>query len=435
MLIRLELVFLFSNISSALKIFNNCPSKIVREIAMRTTKFLLLLCLLFSILFSVGCATVFSGTKEKINLNSAPKGANVQIKSKSGNYFKSTTTPATIKLPRRNDYILKFGLDGYQTEERQIFRKFNQTACFSYYFYIIPGLIDLATGAHWNLRPDDIYVNLQRNTAMTDLAISQQAIYTNGNTKGLKKEIAELKDLIKQQATLKNKIQIKGNSPPKIWLFSIGVSKFEKSDLNLDFATADAKNFYKYFRSDSGARLPKTQAILLTNRAATRAKVIQSLTRMVKQASEKDLVIIFLATHGLPDTDTGEINFLMYDTDANNLIATGLSHSDLEKIIERSRAKKVLFIIDACHSGSLGSGSLLTQRGVKISEVNRMVSKLSEASDGVAVLSASSSNEMSFEGEMWNGGVFTYHLLGGLKGRADKNQDQIITLRELYDYL
>jgi hypothetical protein len=225
------------------------------------------------------------------------------------------------------------------------------------------------------------------------------------------------------------------STPPKIWLFAIGISKFRDLTLNLNYAASDASSFYEFFRSDKGARLPKTQTTLLVNSAATRAEVIQSLTQTVKIASEKDLVVIFLATHGLPDTDTGEINFLMHDTDVNNLVATGLSHSDLSRIIERSRAKKILFIVDACHSGELGAGNLLAKRGITFSEVNRLLTMLAKASDGVAMLTASSSNEASFEGDQWNGGVFTYYLLAGLSGRADFNKDQIVTLREAFDYL
>ena len=222
---------------------------------------------------------------------------------------------------------------------------------------------------------------------------------------------------------------------PRIWLFSMGVSGFKDEGLNLEYAAIDAKNFYKFFRSASGAMLPKTQAVLLMDEAASRGNVIRSLVRMVKKANEKDLIVIFFATHGLPDPDTGEINFIMHDTALDNLVGSGLSHSDLDRIIQRSKAGKVLFVVDACHSGGLGAGTLLARRGIQTSEVNRLISELAEATDGTAVLSASSSNEMSMEGERWEGGVFTYYMIGGLRGRADADQDQIVTLRELFDYV
>lgn len=55
---------------------------------------------------------------------------------------------------------------------------------------------------------------------------------------------------------------------------------------------------------------------------------------------------------------------------------------------------------------------------------------------GAAVISSSSGNEYSLEGEQWGNGVFTYALLNGLKNRAaDSNKDQIITVSELQAYV
>jgi uncharacterized caspase-like protein len=54
-----------------------------------------------------------------------------------------------------------------------------------------------------------------------------------------------------------------------------------------------------------------------------------------------------------------------------------------------------------------------------------------------AVITASDISEPSFEDVRWgNGhGVFTYFLLKGLQGAADKNHDGVITAEELFAYL
>jgi uncharacterized caspase-like protein len=55
---------------------------------------------------------------------------------------------------------------------------------------------------------------------------------------------------------------------------------------------------------------------------------------------------------------------------------------------------------------------------------------------GAAVISSSSGNEYSLEGEQWKNGVFTYALLTGLRQQAaDANKDQIITVSELQAYV
>jgi uncharacterized caspase-like protein len=55
---------------------------------------------------------------------------------------------------------------------------------------------------------------------------------------------------------------------------------------------------------------------------------------------------------------------------------------------------------------------------------------------GAAVISSSSGNEYSLEGEQWKNGVFTYALLTGLKQHAaDANKDQTVTVSELQAYV
>ena len=63
--------------------------------------------------------------------------------------------------------------------------------------------------------------------------------------------------------------------------------------------------------------------------------------------------------------------------------------------------------------------------------------RIAEAKDGVAILTASTASQFSREGEMWGGGhgVFTYYMLLGLKGAADRNEDGFVTVRELFDYV
>jgi len=68
---------------------------------------------------------------------------------------------------------------------------------------------------------------------------------------------------------------------------------------------------------------------------------------------------------------------------------------------------------------------------------NKLLEGIGNAIDGVGVLSASSASEFSQEGKAWGGGhgVFTYYLVRGLKGEADKDGDGIVTMREIYDYI
>jgi uncharacterized caspase-like protein len=139
----------------------------------------------------------------------------------------------------------------------------------------------------------------------------------------------------------------------------------------------------------------------------------------------------------LPDPIINELHFVAYDTDLNNLLATGVSQLDITRALHYGRAKKVLFILDTCHSGQIGSQITTAQRGIYVSSVNRLLNQLTTVRDGLTILSASSAAEMSEEGKQYGGGhgVFTYYLLEAFKGNADGDNDKIITIRELFDYV
>ena len=55
---------------------------------------------------------------------------------------------------------------------------------------------------------------------------------------------------------------------------------------------------------------------------------------------------------------------------------------------------------------------------------------------GAVVVSSAGGGEFAFESESWKNGVFTYSLLNGINSfAADKNNDNMITISELQDYI
>jgi len=114
---------------------------------------------------------------------------------------------------------------------------------------------------------------------------------------------------------------------------------------------------------------------------------------------------------------------------------------DIETALKRFiKAKKVVVIADACHSGGVGQSFDVARRAaraIKVNPISSGLQNLSKIGDGVCVISASDDKQFSQEDTKWGGGhgVFTYFLLEGLKGKADYNEDKNITLGELIPYL
>ena len=114
---------------------------------------------------------------------------------------------------------------------------------------------------------------------------------------------------------------------------------------------------------------------------------------------------------------------------------------DIETALRRFiKAKNVIVITDACHAGGVGQSFDIARRagrGVSVVPMSSTLQTLSKNRDGICILSASDDNQFSREGAQWGGGhgVFTFHLLEGLKGKADYNADGRTTLGELIPFL
>ena len=76
---------------------------------------------LIALFFMTGCATIFTGTKDRIAFTSTPSGATIY---KDG--VEICTTPCNYKVKRSlNDTEVEFKLDGYETRLITLDKEFN----------------------------------------------------------------------------------------------------------------------------------------------------------------------------------------------------------------------------------------------------------------------------------------------------------------------
>ncbi len=228
------------------------------------------------------------------------------------------------------------------------------------------------------------------------------------------------------------------------WAVIIGISAYSDSRIpSLRYATSDAKSLYDWLVSPRGGKYPPRNVTLLLDKKATGRNIKNALFTWLRQALEEDVVIIYFAGHGSPDTpDTPDNLYLLpYDTQYDNIASTGFPMWDIETALKRFiHAKSVVVIADACHSGGVGQAFDVARRSIRAVDVNPIsarLEQLSQISGGVAVISASGDKQTSQEGRQWGGGhgVFTHFFMEGIKGEADYNRDQRVTLGELIPYL
>jgi uncharacterized caspase-like protein len=228
------------------------------------------------------------------------------------------------------------------------------------------------------------------------------------------------------------------------WAVVVGISSYRDSQVpDLRYASADAKSFYDWAVSATGGRYAPARIRLLLDEQATAANIKNALFNWLGQALEEDVVTIYFAGHGSPQSPDHPDNLylLPHDCRYDNIATTGFPMWDIETALKRFiKAKKVVVIADACHSGGVGQSFDIARRAkrdLKVNPVSTGIQKLTQVGEGVCVISASDENQYSQESKDWGGGhgVFTYFLLKGLKGDADYNKDASVNLGELTSYV
>ncbi len=218
------------------------------------------------------------------------------------------------------------------------------------------------------------------------------------------------------------------------WAVILGISDYQDNRLDLQYADRDAEALRKLLVEQQGFRADHVQ--LLTNAKATQGQVRTALFNFLAASKPEDMVLIFLAGHGVQDTKNPDnFFFLVHDSQLDNLGGTAIPMWDLASLMDFTiRAQRILVFADTCHSGAvLERGNAAP--GAKLNFFNKYLEALARRK-GRLVLTASQSHEVSLEKPELQHGVFTQSLLLGLGGSADDNPaDGVVTAGELIDYV
>ena len=108
---------------------------------------------------------------------------------------------------------------------------------------------------------------------------------------------------------------------------------------------------------------------------------------IAQEVGPSDVLVLYLSGHGF--SEQGTYYYLPWDADVTDLRGSCVSESDLADFVGRVRSRKVVILLDTCHSGEVtrSLGVAAAARGGI--EERRLVANLAK-SKGIAVFSASS---------------------------------------------
>jgi hypothetical protein len=214
---------------------------------------------------------------------------------------------------------------------------------------------------------------------------------------------------------------------------------------------------------------------LLLNQDATKESILEGFKWLIRETKSQDWVIFSFSGHGkqVKDLNGDEEDGLdecicPSDIDPKCLLNL-ISDDDINQFIIKLKDRRAFFLFDSCHSGTIKRG-ILPEAGAinKQGYFARVLPSLelleeesqyrgketynyyaeptkdiksgvdfAQSAGEVLVFSASAPHQVAIPINISSdhpNGAMTYSVLKGLKGGADKNNDDVITYRELLQF-
>jgi hypothetical protein len=152
----------------------------------------------------------------------------------------------------------------------------------------------------------------------------------------------------------------------------------------------------------------------------TMSEILVELEQFFTSASRTDRLLLYYSGHGLLTT-ANTLMLAARDTRTDSLLATTVSATTINGMIDASAAMTTMIVLDCCYSGSFKSADL---------------PKSLEGS-GRYLLTSTRSGQLASDADRRNGtSQFTTHLVEGLQsGAPDRDGDGFVDLDDLYEYV
>ena len=225
-------------------------------------------------------------------------------------------------------------------------------------------------------------------------------------------------------------VEAKTDPGANTFVLLIGINKYPQDIPSLEYCVADTEGLAKSLKN---VGVPAEHIIIMVDDAKevalrpSRANIQRQIELVTDLVTENDQLVVTFSGHGAQID--GEAYLCPNDTDLDNR-ESFLPRKWMYERLEKSPARKKLFITDACRN------EIVVKGAKSVVGAKSLGDPLGDAeSRGFAILASCSKNQKSYEDDSLKHGVFTYFIMRGLEGAADTDKDGRVTFDELYDYV
>jgi hypothetical protein len=227
-------------------------------------------------------------------------------------------------------------------------------------------------------------------------------------------------------------------APRRIALL-VGISEFQDPQWrNLRYSQKDAADLATALQDPARGHFDQVR-VLSRPEQTTRESILAALRALQQEASRPDdVVVVYFSAHGTLARDgQGELKryLVTHDASYRAISQTALSMDTLKAEFDKLPSRRRLLVLATCHSGS-GKSLLPKELEAELTGIKSgfYARPLEESSRASMVFAACDWGETAREDEGLRNDIYTYFLIEGLNGSADRNVDGAVTATEAHDY-
>jgi hypothetical protein len=217
----------------------------------------------------------------------------------------------------------------------------------------------------------------------------------------------------------------------------IGVGKYKNSGLSeLPSCPNDLRVLEYLLKDPTRCGYLHQNVTVLGEKDASGKKIRSALGRLARTSGEGSTALIYFSGHGgrIERRNKSRTYLCPWDFDPGDSNETGISGEEFSDLLSSIKARKLLIILDTCHAA--GSAVLRAADGGEWKEgIEKEYLETLAQGSGRVVIASSKADQYSANHPSENHGLFTWHLLQGLRGAASVRGDGRVNVLDLFYYV
>ncbi len=207
---------------------------------------------------------------------------------------------------------------------------------------------------------------------------------------------------------------------------------------DLPVTVQDATAVYNILSDETLAGYPSENITLLTEKDATRDRILAAFDTLIKKIDEDSSVLLFYSGHGGLYEPWNQFYLVPNNFDPEEYETTWVKAEELKERIEKINSRRLIFFLDCCHAAGMTKAAPAIKNARAKSQLHKPDGLAQRIDDGkgMSIISSCREDQLSYIMDGDTNSLFTKCLLEVLKGKhKDHFNEEFVRISEVFQYI